>query len=669
MLADVPTTLYGCQRLDDNDPTRLARLNEFDPDLHDADALRKRRRWRRLSWGLAAATLVALALFAWLFLTAPLSQALEPRKDNALILLAADGQPVARRGSYQEAPVDAARLPAHVRQAFMAIEDRRFYDHWGVDPRGLLRAVFANVAAGGVRQGGSTITQQLAKNSFLSSDRSYRRKAQEVLIAFWLEAWLTKDEIFSRYLSSVYFGEGAYGITAAARVYFDTTPGRLTVGQAAMLAGLVKAPSRLNPAQDLPAARSRARVVVGAMRDAGYLTASQAQRARLPIYSPGRARIPSGSYFADWALPQARAATEDQFGEVRVRTTLDRAMQRFAEDAIRRTLDGPGTWQGAKEAALIAMRPNGEVVALVGGRDYKLNQFNRATQAMRQPGSSFKLFVYLAALRSGFTLDSQVDDTPDIVIGDWAPRNDEDKYRGPINLRTAFAASSNIAAIRLQQAVGAEAVIDEARRLGVRSYLNPWPSLALGTSPITLMELTGAYAAVAAGRYPVVPVAIARQRQRREPMMDWPEREPMLVLLETVIRNGTGSSARLPITAYGKTGTTQNHRDALFVGFAGDLVVGVWVGNDDNSPMNGVSGRGLPALIWRDFMRAALRKDGVLRAPPVAVRQPPPLDDLGATIDAAAQAIGAATTVIEAARTVIGPPADVPPPPEPEPPQ
>jgi penicillin-binding protein 1A len=601
-------------------------------------ALPQRSRWWWAKLALAAAVLLAIVLFAWLFFTAPLDRALAPRADNALILLDEAGRPIARRGSYQESPVDAARLPAHVREAFMAIEDRRFYQHIGIDPRGLLRAAFTNARAGDVRQGGSTITQQLAKNSFLSADRSYKRKAQEVLIAFWLEAWLTKNEIFSRYLSSVYFGDGAYGLGAAARSYFNTTPDRLTVGQAAMLAGLVKAPSRLAPSSNLAGARTRARTVLAAMVDAGFLRSAAARRARLPGYTPGRDAIPGGSYFADWVLPQARAQTADQFGEVKVKTTLDPALQRYAEDAIRKSLDGPGSWQRASEAALVAMRTNGEVVAMVGGRDYATNQFNRATQARRQPGSSFKLFVYLAALHHGFTLNSTVDDTPTIQIGDWVPKNDEGKYRGPINLRTAFAASSNIAAIRLQQAVGPDAVIEQARLLGVKSYLNPWPSLALGTSPMPLLELTGAYAALAAGRYPVLPTGLSGQRAGRVvPAANWPERAPMLALLETVIRNGTGSTARLPITAYGKTGTTQNHRDALFIGFAGDLVVGVWVGNDDNQPMNGVSGRGLPALIWRDFMRAALRKSGAIRAAAPAPVEPGLIDSLDAAIQAASQ--------------------------------
>ncbi|QMW22295.1 transglycosylase domain-containing protein [Sandaracinobacteroides saxicola] len=605
------------------------------------DAPRRRSAWFWVRIGLAAGVLVFLAAFAWLFFTAPLSAALEPRKDNALVILTAEGRPIARQGSYQEAPVVASKLPAHVRQAFMAIEDRRFYDHLGVDPLGLARALFTNVKAGDVRQGGSTITQQLAKNSFLTMDRSYKRKVQEVLIAFWLESWLSKDEIFSRYLSSVYFGDGAYGLAAAARTFFDTTPERLTVGQAAMLAGLVKAPSRLDPSRNIEGATARARVVVAAMVDAGFLTPAQAATVRYPRYTPGREELPGGSYFADWVLPQARAANEEQFGEVKVTSTLDSVLQKYAEDAVERILKGDGSWQGASEAALVAMRMNGEVVALVGGRDYARNQYNRATQAKRQPGSSFKLFVYLAALERGFTLDSQVDDSPTIMIGDWAPKNDEEKYRGLINLRTAFAASSNIAAIRLQQAVGSEAVIAEARKLGVKSYLNPWPSLALGTSPMTLMELTSAYAAVASGRYPVVATGLAGQRAvDNRPLPAWPARESMLQLLETVIRNGTGSTAKLPIRAYGKTGTTQNHRDALFVGFAGDLVVGVWVGNDDNQPMKGVSGRGLPALIWRDFMRAALVKTGAM-AQGVRVEAPPIADEaaLDAAGDAALQAM------------------------------
>lgn len=597
-----------------------------------------RRSFLARNWGKLVLVLVAMfaLLLGWLIYTAPLGRALEPLKEPSLVLLDVEGEPIARRGNYKETPVSIAELPKYVPAALLAIEDRRFYSHWGIDPQGIARALFTNAKAGGVQQGGSTLTQQLAKTSFLSSERSLKRKVQEVIIAFYLESRLTKDEILSRYLSSVYFGEGAYGIRAAARTYFDRAPSELTVGQAAMLAGLVKAPSSLAPSRHLRRAQEREKVVLQAMVEFGALTADQARNVGLARYTPGRDALPSGSYFADWVLPQARAGVDTaQYGDVTVATTLDPEMQKFAEKAVRDTLAG---YKGLNvtQAALVAMRPDGRVVAMVGGTDYKASSFNRAAQALRQPGSSFKLFVYLAALRAGATTSTIVDDSP-VVIGDWEPKNDENKYRGPIPLATAFAASSNMAAVRLTQQVGVAAVRAEARRLGITPPLSNYEGLALGTSGVPLVELTAAYAALAAGRYPIKAYGLANPRdpglaaQLRgavSALRPWPEREPMLQLLNSAVARGTGKDATLPIPTYGKTGTTQNHRDALFVGFAGDLVVGVWVGNDDNSPMgSSVVGGTVPARLWKKFMTAALTSEGLLRpdAPPPRTT----LDEIG----------------------------------------
>ena len=591
-------------------------MSSLAPAVADAPEVEPKRR-RRWLWVAGGIGLVVVGLIAWLFFTAPLGRALEPLQSPALILEDMSGTAFVRRGDFKARPVDVKELPPYVIDALLSTEDRRFYSHLGIDPQGLVRAAITNAKAGGVRQGGSTITQQLAKTSFLSLNRSYKRKAQEVLIAFWLETWLTKDEILSRYLSSVYFGEGAYGLRAAARTYFDRDPKDLTLAQAAMLAGIIKAPSAMAPSRHLERARKRAREVLQNMVENGKLSAARARAVQPAIYTPGREQIPGGSYFADWVLPEAREAQGGgAYGEVRVRTTLDPDLQKHAETVIADALRANGGWMNINQAALVAMKPNGEVVAMVGGTDYAEHQFNRAAQAKRQPGSAFKLFVYLAALRNGFNPDSTVDDTAGLDIDGWQPKNDEGKYRGPgINLRRAFAASSNVAAARLTQAVGSKAVIDVAKDLGVKSYINPWPSMSLGTSPMTLLELTSAYAAVAAGHYPIVPTGLAERRPPgwREKLTGavgsvrgFPEAEPMKVLLETAVRAGTGSTASLPIKAYGKTGTTQGYHDALFIGFAGDLIVGVWVGNDDNQSMNGVTGRTLPAVIWRKFMMGAL---------------------------------------------------------------
>ena len=576
--------------------------------------------------GLGAIAGLGTLLLLWLVSTAPLGRALEPAAQPSLVITDSGGRAIARRGDYKEAPVNIATLPPYVPAALIAIEDRRFESHWGIDPRSILRALTRNVQAGGVTQGASTLTQQLAKTSFLSADRTLKRKLQEVIIAFWLEARLSKDEILTRYLSSVYFGDGAWGIRSAARVYFDTTPEKLSLGEAAMLAGLVQAPSRLAPSRHLEDARDRARLVLAAMVETGAITAEQAAAARPAEYTPGRKSIPSGSYFADWVLPQARDALEEaSYGDVTVQTTLDRDLQKEAERAVRDALAG-SKGLNVSQAALVAMRPDGTVVAMVGGTDYKTTPFNRATQANRQPGSAFKLFVYLAAMQAGMRPGDTVDDSP-LQIDDYAPKNDDGRYRGTVSLATAFAASSNVAAVRLAQQVGVPSVIAQARKLGVTTPISEYPAMALGTSPIPLIEMTQAFAALASGRAPVQAHGIAAKapelpgkiNAKDTDSPDWPARAPMLQLLQSAVRNGTGNAARLPIPTYGKTGTTQNYRDALFIGFAGDLVTGVWVGNDDNSPMNGVVGGSVPARLWKRFMQAALAKEGKLRREPAPV--------------------------------------------------
>jgi len=582
-----------------------------------------RRHWRGL---LIALTLLFVVTLAWLLITAPLGRALEPRREPSLVLLAADGRPFARRGDYKEAPVTIAELPPYVPAALIAIEDRRFYSHWGIDPRGIARALWSNLRGSGPKQGGSTLTQQLAKTSFLTGDRTLKRKLQEVIIAFWLEARLSKDEILSRYLSSVYYGDGAYGLRAAARTYFDKDPRQLTLGEAALLAGLVQAPSRLAPSRHLSDARDRADLVLDAMVETHAISRERADAAAPARYRPGRSVLPTGSYFADWVLPEARAAAEPgdapRYGDTVIRTTLDRAMQRDAERAVTEALRS-AQGAGVHQAALVAMRPDGRVVAMVGGTGYAATPFNRATQGLRQPGSAFKLFVYLAALDAGAMPDSIVQDRP-VTIGNWSPKNDEGRYRGAVTLATAFAASSNVAAARLTQQVGTKAVIGEARKLGITAPLDDNPTIALGTSGVSLIELTQAYAALSAGRYPVRATGLAEHRSSLvadlartvSAVRPWPSRGPMLDLLASAVRNGTGTAARLPIATYGKTGTTQEHRDALFVGFAGDLVVGVWVGNDDNAPMRGVVGGSVPARLWHRFMVSALSREGLLRVPP-----------------------------------------------------
>ena len=581
------------------------------PDLPELEEKPRRRRW----WPtvLYAVSGIFFVTLIWLIVTAPLSRALEPLDDPAILLLSQEGRPIARRGAVKEAPVDVTKLNPVTPSAFVAIEDRRFYRHWGIDPRGIGRAMVANAQAGGVRQGGSTITQQLAKTSFLSSDRSLKRKAQEVIIAFWLEAWLTKDEILSRYLSSVYFGDGVYGLRAASKHYFGRSPENLSLAQSAMLAGVVQAPSRLAPTKNLKLAQARGKLVLKAMADTGVVSRSRASAATPARPILRSSKIPTGTYFADWVSPSARDAFEAEFGEVRVPTTLDADLQRLAVRAVSRAGIGDA------QVALVAMRPDGRVVAMVGGKSYKDSPFNRATQARRQPGSAFKLFVYLAALRAGWTPDSKIDDRP-ITIDGWTPANNDGVYRGEITLREAFARSSNAATVRLSENVGRANVMRAARELGITTALPNSPSLALGTAGMSLLELTSAYAAVASGRYPIRARGLAevegggrfagllQSGGRMDSRRDW---APMLDLLHAAANNGTGKRAALAVPTFGKTGTSQDNRDALFVGFAGDLVVGVWVGRDDDRPLGrNVSGGTTPAQVWRSFMVSALAVDG-----------------------------------------------------------
>jgi penicillin-binding protein 1A len=557
--------------------------------------------WKRRPWQIGAAGSVAIviAIIVSLLWSLPLGRALEPLANPTLVIVASDGSPIARRGSYKEAPVDVAKLPAYVPGAFIAIEDRRFYKHIGVDPKAILRAVGANAKAGGVSEGGSTITQQLAKNAFLSNKRTFRRKIQEVLIALYLDARLSKDEILSRYLSSVYFGDGTFGLGAASRHYFDKSPDQLSVGEAAMLAGLVKAPSRWAPTENFQGAKTRMKTVLGAMVDTGVITQAQANRAERQVrVQTGRPKLPTGSYFADWVFPQAKAVFENTYGETVVRTTLDPRLQAQAEKILDQAITRDGKVLNVTQGAIVAMRTDGRIVAMVGGRDYKVSQFNRA-DAERPPGSAFKLFVYLAAIRQGMTPTTPILDAP-VVVSGWTPKNHEGKYAGrEVPLITAFAASSNVAAVRLAHDIGREPIVKTARDLGITDPIPDDLTLALGTGPMSLVRLTAAYAAIDAGEAPVIPHGLAdwKKPANVHPLTK-AELASMRDLLRSATQRGTGIEAAIP-GAFGKTGTSQDSRDALFLGYVGDLVIGVWVGNDDNSPMNGVVGGGLPAKIWK----------------------------------------------------------------------
>ncbi len=525
-------------------------------------------------------------------------------------LLAADGEILAERGVTGTPYLRLGEISPWLVKAVLATEDRRFYRHFGIDLLGTARAFLRNLVSGSYVAGGSTITQQLAKNLYLTPERTLTRKIRELFLALWLEARLSKDRILELYLNRVYFGAGAYGAEAAARTYFGKSAGDLGLAEAAMLAGLLKAPSRYAPTRDLARARARAATVLGAMVDAGYIDAATAERARRNPAVPAPEGGGFAAYFTDWVLDRLTRFLGKPERDLVVRTTLDRALQHRVERAVARRLDGrPGL-----QVAVVVLDADGAVRALLGGRSYRASRFNRAIAGRRQPGSAFKPFVYAAAFARGYTPDSVVDDRP-FSIGDWRPRNAGGRYYGRISLERAFARSVNSVAVRLAHEIGPEEVARLARRMGIASELRAVPSLALGTSEITPFELTSAYLPFLARGVRRPPYAVARVSDTggrvlyRHLPTEIRVLSPAVVaavrrLLRAAVEEGTGREARLPDrVVFGKTGTTQNGRDGWFVGFAGGHLIGVWVGRDDDLPVKGLTGGGLPARIWRDIMR------------------------------------------------------------------
>jgi penicillin-binding protein 1A len=579
-------------------------------------------RWRLMQWGLLLGlwAMIALAgIVGWFWLTLPPTSDLNAAERRpSITLLGADGSLLATYGDLFGEPLRLKDLPPYLPAAVIATEDRRFYHHFGIDPIGLARALYVNFRAGHVVQGGSTITQQLAKNLFLTPERALTRKIQEALLALWLEHKFTKDQLLEIYLNRVYLGAGTYGVDAAAHRYFDKSARQVTLYEAAVIAGLLKAPTRFSPARDREQAAKRAEQVLANMLDAGYINEAQAktaerQKAELAVASRAR---PGNRYFADWVSEQLSSFIDAQGRDLVVITTLDPRLQAMAEKAITATLAKEGDKSEVEQGALVALSPDGAVRAMVGGRDYGGSQFNRATQALRQPGSAFKPFVYLAALEHGMTPEEHFVDQP-VRIGNWQPRNYEGKYRGDITAADALAHSVNTVAAQVLQRAGVDEVINVAHRLGITSDLARDASLALGTSEVTLLDLTTSYCAFASGGRGALPYAIAEIRDKSGAVLYHREGDgggriiqPQLVgemnqMLGSVISRGTGRTAAFDRPIAGKTGTTQDFRDAWFIGYTADLVTGVWFGNDDNSPMKHVTGGSLPASTWRAFMMAA----------------------------------------------------------------
>ena len=538
----------------------------------------------------------------------------------SLTFVDANGETVATYGDLFGGLVRLEDMPPWLPMAVLATEDRRFYSHFGIDLRGIARAAVANFQAGRVVQGGSTITQQLAKNVFLDNDRSASRKIREALLALWLERKFSKDQILTLYLNRVYLGAGTYGVEAAARRYFGKSARAVNAHEAAIVAGLLKAPSRFAPTASMARAKTRAAEVLDNMVEAGFMTAEQrASAGALPVSVPAATLAQRGNrYYTDWLLDQVQGFVGFADRDLTIVTTMDQRLQRVAEAALEDTLAREGQRAEVEQGALALMSPDGAVRALVGGRDYAKSQYNRATEARRQPGSAFKAFVYLAAAERGLKPDDTVLDAP-ISIQNWQPRNFDGRFSGEITVRDAFARSVNTAAIRVAQQAGIDNVVRTAQRLGIASPLRRDLTLALGTSEVTLLELTGAFAAFANGGNGVIPYAILEirdaggnvlyRRQGSGPgaVMGRQALATMTDLAVANVRQGSGRAAAIDRPAGGKTGTTQDYRDAWFVGFTADYVAGVWFGNDDRDDMERITGGTLPARLWRTVMLEAHR--------------------------------------------------------------
>jgi len=551
----------------------------------------------------------------------PIDQLTVPKRPPNIAIMASDGSLLANRGETGGRTVTLKELPPYLPKAFVAIEDRRFYDHFGIDPMGIARAVYRNLAHKGGLQGGSTLTQQLAKNLFLTQERTASRKIQEAILSLWLERNYSKDQILELYLNRVYFGAGAYGVEAAAQRYYGKSARNVSLSEAAVLAGLVQSPSRLAPNRNPERAQARAELVIAAMNELGFITPGMTKTA---LGAPAEPVRPNGAGSANYAADYVMDVLDDFVGNVEsdivVSTTVEPAMQAAAERVLVDELNTKGQKFNVSQGAFVAMQPDGAVKALVGGRNYETSQFNRATAARRQPGSSFKPFVYLTAVERGYTPDTVLEDGP-VNFGGWAPKNYDRKYRGPIAMRDALALSLNTIAVKLNMEVGPKNVVQTAQRLGVSSPLQANGSLALGTSEVTPLELVSAYAAFANGGTGVVPYVIAQVKTTdgkliyKRPNAGGLGRviDPGVVaMMNDMMHNtfvvGTAQKAQIPgWTLAGKTGTTDDYKDAWFVGFSGNLVAGVWLGNDDGTLTKRVTGGNLPTEVWHNFMQVALK--------------------------------------------------------------
>jgi len=611
------------------------------------------RRKRGLLGGLLYWSVV-LCIWALIFLGAFLavfardlpdtSKLYDVHRQPSITYLDRSGAVVAVRGSQFAPPANIDSLPAYVPEAFVAIEDHQFYHHFGFNPWGMLTSEIYNLGhRGSSLRGGSTITQQLARNLFLTPAQTYRRKAQELILAVWLEMHFTKKQILALYLNRVSFGGGAYGIEAAAQRYFDRPASSLTLGEAALLAATMKGPTRYNPAANSVRAARRATLVLDEMTDQGYITPAQRDQAfAQPVHVSATLADQRAQYFVDWLDAQVRAQVGEPTEDLVVETTLDLPIQAAAEQAIRAGVARHAS-EGVGQGALVALDGEGRIRAYVGGSNYADSQFDRVTAARRQAGSSFKPFVYLTAMEAGHTPSDQVVDEP-ITINGWTPRNYTGRYLGEITLETALAQSINTVAARLANEVGTNKVAATAHRLGIASPIQTDPSMALGAVEVSPLEMAQAYDAFANGGERAQAYGVERIRTATgkvlydhgaavaplQSVIGSPALPYMIQMMRQVIASGTGGRAK--VAGYdlaGKTGTTSDYRDAWFIGFTGGFTAAVWLGKDNNTPMSKVTGGGAPAEIWHNFMAAALPRLAAQPIPGGGAAVPAPSDGIG----------------------------------------
>lgn len=544
-------------------------------------------------------------------LTLPdIDQAVARTRQPSTTITAENGNEVKTFGSVYSEVIRLNELPSYVPDAIISTEDRRFYAHFGFDIVAFTRAMLTNIFMGRYAQGGSTITQQVAKNLFLTSQKNIKRKTQELLLAFWLEHKFSKEQILTLYLNRVYLGAGTYGIEAASQKYFQKSSRDMNLLEAAIIAGMLKAPSRYNPIASAERAKARAKVVLQNMVNNDALTERQMKYAlTLPVGEDKSYKVQGADYFADWVYREVNDYIGERGNDIYVYTTLDQKIQENAEKILREAVLAAKN-RNVSEGAVVVLNKSGEVKAMVGGIDYRKSQFNRAVTALRQPGSAFKPFVYLTALQNGWKREDRIDDVP-LSIGKWKPENYDKKYHGSVTLEEALMKSLNLATVNLSESLSRKDIIRTAKKMGISTPVENTPSLALGTFEVKVIDMAAAYSAIANGGYATWPHAIKevytrdgyqlyqREADTENRILDAGAVKDLTKMLEKVISQGTGRRAKIPGFAAGKTGTTQDYRDAWFVGFTDEYVIAVWVGNDDNSPMKGVTGGTLPAEIWR----------------------------------------------------------------------